>query len=214
MLLSVVVIVTLVCAAFADRLWRARREKLAVAQVLRVGGSVQYDYEIDSDGWFNTKSGLIRPSWLRKLTGHALFASIVGVNLVESNVTDGRVADLDLEIFQKVELSKQDITDAALAEVAKWWGLTHLGLNGTQVTDGGLANLKGLIDLESFHLRDTQITDTGLEHLKKMKKLRHLIFVNSPVTQAGVDDLQQELPQVKISWGFQGEYRVSNPEGP
>ena len=45
---------------------RARKQREAVAWVHEMGGSVQYDYEIDDDEWWAPDAEPPGPQWLRK----------------------------------------------------------------------------------------------------------------------------------------------------
>ena len=66
------------------------------------------------------------------------------------------------------------------------------------VVDAERVHLKGLTNLQGLVL-PKQITDAGLVHLKKMTKLETLILTGTPITDAGVAELQQALPNCRIS---------------
>ena len=48
-------------------------------------------------------------------------------------------------------------------------------------------------------LDDTKVTDAGLVHLKGLTKLEVLVLRRTKVTPAGVKQLQQALPNCKIT---------------
>ena len=60
-------------------------------------------------------------------------------------------------------------------------------------------HLKGLTKLEYLDLNGTKVTDAGLVHLEGLTKLEELHLVGTKVTDAGVKQLQQALPNCRIS---------------
>jgi hypothetical protein len=74
-----------------------------------------------------------------------------------------------------------------------------LTLGGFVITDDDLDCLKDLPYLESLTLIHTLNSDAGLEHLKGLVNLYRLSLKNTNVTEAGIQDLQQALPNLKIS---------------
>ena len=67
------------------------------------------------------------------------------------------------------------------------------------VTDSDLKYLKGLTNLKELSLEGTQVSDAGLEHLKGLTNLKELTLFYTQVTDAGVKELQQALPNCKIT---------------
>ena len=84
------------------------------------------------------------PDLARTLLGNDFFATVVGMELRRSEVTD---ADLE-HIRWLPELKWLDIAD-------------------TNTTDAGLENLKELDELEVLGIDGTKITEAGVEALRK-----------------------------------------------
>jgi len=101
-----------------------------------------------------------------------------------------------------LDVSKTQITDAALADVAKLNNLTRLHLENTAVTDAGLAHIANLEKLEYLNLYGTKITDAGLAHLKGLKNLRKLFVWQTGATEKGAADLKSALPGCDINMGW------------
>ena len=98
-----------------------------------------------------------------------------------------------------LHLNRTEATDAGLVHLKGMTKLKYLGLFSTKVTDSGLAHLEGLTKLEKLDLRATRVTDAGLVHLEGLTKLEELVLYSTKVTAAGVKNLQQALPNCKIS---------------
>ena len=77
--------------------------------------------------------------------------------------------------------------------------LKTLYLTVSKITDAGLVYLKELMKLQELSLAMTQVTDAGLVHLKGLTNLRVLHLNGTHVTDTGVKDLQQALPDCKIT---------------
>src|SRR5262245_10135160 len=90
-------------------------------------------------------------------------------------------------------LSRTEVTDAGLEELAGLTTLRALGLAGTEVTDVGLQELARLPSLQVLDLFSTGagVTDAGLKELKKLKSLRALDLSHTGVTDAGVKELKE-----------------------
>jgi hypothetical protein len=173
--LRTLMIFTLICAigsaCLAPRLQRAQRQKSAVEGILKDGGVVWYDYEVNSEG--NQIAGAERPgpAWLRKLLGDDFFAD---------------------PVFAEVR------TDSALENIGELSQLHGLALMNSRVTDSGLKHLESLRKLEWVNLNVTNLTDAGLEQLARVRQLRSLMIWKTGVTNEGVAKFQQALPDCKI----------------
>ncbi len=147
-LLVLMVLVSIGMSWFAVKMQRARKQKEAVEAIKKLGGEIQYDYEVRQAG-----NPLPRvppgPAWLRNLLGDDFFASAVGVFFPPS------------------------VTDAGLEHLKGLRQLQRLGLSGTQVSDAGLERLKGLTQLLglSFY-NSTQVSDAGLAYLNRLTQLQ------------------------------------------
>ncbi len=113
-------------------------------------------------------------------------------SLAGIKVLGGNVAQLDL--------SKTEVTDAALKPLASLERLVRLDLHGTQIGDAGMKHLSGLKHLRYLNLYGTQVTDAGLQSIGNLKGLKDVYLWGSKVTPKGVKKLQDKLPKAKISW--------------
>ncbi len=98
-----------------------------------------------------------------------------------------------------VDLFGSEVTDAGLAHLTGLTALETLHLGDTQVTGSGLAHFTGLTALEVLDLEGTQVTDAGLAHLTGLTGLEFLFLDDTQVTEMGVAELQQALPNCRIS---------------
>jgi hypothetical protein len=67
------------------------------------------------------------------------------------------------------------------------------------VAAAGLAHPRGLTDLAFLNLEFTRVTDAGLAHLKGPTKLTNLVLTGAQIMEKGARELQQALPNLKIS---------------
>jgi hypothetical protein len=131
----------------AVRIQNARRQRETVEAIVKLGGQVTYDYQIDESGKVDPDTEPPLPKWLRNLLGDDFWASptVASVN-----------------------------NDGALEVAARLPTLQTLILGGEKITDAGMRHLKDLPVLKSLVVFDTRVTDAGLAHLKACQHLREL----------------------------------------
>lgn len=101
-----------------------------------------------------------------------------------------------------LKLGDTDISDGALAQVAKLRNLQKLHLEQTKITDAGLKQLKELPYLEYLNLYGTGITDAGLTELAALKHLKTVYLWQTKVTDQGVANLKKALPDLDVVGGL------------
>jgi hypothetical protein len=135
------------------------------------------------------------------------------LQLLGSNVTDTTLTPLkNILGLVDLNLGNTKITDAGLANVSNLTNLTRLHLEKTAVTDAGLSHLKALSNLAYLNLYGTSVTDAGVEQLKGLTSLKSLYLWQTKVTEAGVKMLQQALPKLYISTGWDLSVPVKQEE--
>jgi hypothetical protein len=154
---------------------KAHIQRDAVAAVLKAGGTVAHSWEYDQKPILRGRPSA--PSWLVDLVGIEFF---------------GHVTHVDLS-------GLSGPADSTLVEVGRLNQLQELWLGNASVTDAGLVHLKGMTNLSYLGLDGTQVTDAGLVHLKGLTNLKTLDLFGTQVTAAGVNELQQALPNLKIT---------------
>ena len=97
---------------------------------------------------------------------------------------------------------KNRITDAGLVHLLPLTRLDTLYLDNTAVTDNGLAELAKLPALKTLGLSGNEITARGLMHIRAMKNLKRLSLHESAIRTADIAELQRELPNWRLSPGF------------
>lgn len=153
----------------------AARQEADVAALVKLGGSVEYDYDTDGHGNRVYNAVPPGPKWLRALLGDDLFRNVTGFDL-----TDTPATDIELKHLRHLT------------------ALEWLHLDGTQITDAGLEQLEELTKLKELTLVRTQVTDAGMDHLKGLVELGELHLYGGQVTSAGAKKLQQALPDCQI----------------
>ena len=74
---------------------RAREQRGAVEALAKLGGSINYDYEISSGGYLINGAKQPGPAWLRNIIGDGFFINVNGANCTLLKVTD-----VDLEYLE------------------------------------------------------------------------------------------------------------------
>jgi hypothetical protein len=173
----------------------ARRGVLALIE--QAGGDVEFaDAKTERISGVRLRcpgaAGLLRR--LRRLDG------LVRLNLDSCELTDDRLDRVaDLESLESLSLQSNPLTDGALDWLAKLQRLDALYLSGTRITDEGVARLEGLSKLRVLWLNDTGITDASVPMLAKLPALKHLRVTGTRISDAGLQQLQQALPDTKIT---------------
>lgn len=138
---------------------RVRRQRAAVSKIIRYGGQVTYDYQLDQfgnlrrDASGNYVHGLQPPAprWLRESLGDDYFRSPVKVHL---------------EIDEGVGFEDREL--AALADALRSLPtLQTLSLRGSPITDRGLVHLYGLSQLRELNCMWTNVTSGGVDALQR-----------------------------------------------
>jgi hypothetical protein len=168
-LLIGVAIVAIPCAWLGKRIEQKRMEREEVAAIVKLRGSVLYDYQ-------NVYGGKPRgPEWLRSVLGDDFFSEVDHVILTGTNAGDTELEHL-----------------TALTRFRTLW------LGGTKVTNAGLEHLEGLRELRQLGLHSTNVNDAGLVCLKALTQLETLDLTKTRISDAGVKDLQIALPKCRI----------------
>jgi hypothetical protein len=157
-LMIFVTMFAVMCSWFAVKMQQARRQREAVEAIQRIGGLVEYDYEMAP--YTGTLADCPRrgPLWLRTLFGDDFFSDVVYVIFMQANVTEADLEHLKaLPRLQQLFLNNPQVTDAYLERLKGLNSLHWLDLDYAQITDAGLEHLKGLIHLYRLSLDDTQI---------------------------------------------------------
>ena len=190
-LLVFVVVLRVPLGWFASKMRKARRQREAVAAIVKTGATVHYDFEHDETENLieGTPPG---SSWLRDLIGKDLFGDVVTVYAAETEFGDHEA--VHLRVLPNVEwlvFDSTQITDKGLARLGRMNNLKVLMLGSTQVTDSSLACVKGMPALERLSLDSTQITDAGLAHLTALTRLEELSLVGTSITDNGLVHLKR-----------------------
>ena len=194
-------VVAVPCSWLAVERDQARKQREAVDEIKKAGGTVLYDYQFDyrvepfAAGPAPAKP--FGPAWLRNVLGGDLLADVTNVYLPNSEVSDTRLEHLKrLPQLQVLNLNGTTAGDDEM-EILK--GLTQLRglyLRDTKVSDAGLEHLKGLTQLQLLSLDHTKVSDVGLEHLMGLPQLHRLELDHTKVSNAGLEYLKG-LPRLQ-----------------
>ena len=109
-----------------------------------------------------------------------------------------------------LKLSDTQITDGAMASIAKLKHLQKLHVERTAITDAGLRQITSLPYLEYLNLYGTAITDAGLSSLAGLKSLQTVYLWQTKTTEAGISNLKKALPNLEVVGGMSGNTVAAN----
>jgi Leucine-rich repeat (LRR) protein len=121
-----------------------------------------------------------------------------GIRYLRAN--DDRVLDLSvshlasLERLEELDLSRNPLTGAGLASLAKLPGLRSLRLAGAGLSNETLQPVGQFACLEYLDLSGTKVSDGCFEHLAALPSLVSLNLVDTSVTPQGVDRFRTGKP--------------------
>jgi internalin A len=177
---------------------QAHIQRDAVAEIMKAGGSVRYDWDW-SEGKSIPGGECWAPRWIVDIIGVDYFGQVTVVILYpcstaseQAIVQVGRLTRLELLFVGPCA------SDEGLEHLKGLTNLSNLSLDSAQVTDAGLAHLRGLTKLTCLSLPFTRITDAGLVHLKGLANLSTISLSGTRVTAAGAKELQRTLPSLTI----------------
>ncbi len=118
------------------------------------------------------------------------------IRLDEALVTDQDLAQLEGldDKLQRINLSHTELSDAALARLAKCTQLEQLRIASPRFTNEGLAALAEMPKLKYLHLIGAPLTDEALPNLKKLTGLSSLYLDGTEISLSGMRELSEALP--------------------
>lgn len=195
-------VVTLFAVVGGLYISRCRQQRLAVALIERLGGTVIYDYQFHWGGSHGdsllTLFAEPPDHWVTRLLGRDYRHDVVGVRGYQEHYysdTTGGWASFG-PVRKKTEFHKN--TDEALRSLRGLRTLEFLDLSKTAVTDAGLAELKSLKRLDRLYLWRTAITDHGLDELSDFRGLSSVTLLDCKVSEEGVRGLQAASPWMEV----------------
>jgi len=178
--LLVLTVAVAIPSSWAVKIQEANRQRAATDAIMKLGGRVEYDYQIDLPVQPPPNAQPPGPAWLRNLLGRDFFDRVTVVDLAGD--------DAELEALQGLPnllgvctngwganyyLSSK-ITNAGLVHIEPLQRLDTLAVCGPNITDDGLTHLEGLHELDDLELAGERITNAGLVHLQSLHKLTKL----------------------------------------
>lgn len=202
----------LLCAWLSIQVNAARRQREAVAAILRLRGSVSYDYEMIpwansampkpfgarpvSSYYFDPRIAHPGSDWLRERIGDDYFRTAVAVTftdplrpLAKSDLD--QLTKLPALIYLSLDGRKTGpVKDADLLALGDLRRLEELYLMYTRVNGSILTSLRSKANITVLCLDGTAIDDNTMEQIGTMRALHHLSLGDTHVTDAGLAHIQ------------------------
>ena len=208
------VVVAVLCVWLAFTVNAARRQKEAVAAILRAGGTVSYDYQMvpvpvaPNDFNINTAAMPRTPAWLRSIFGDDFFCNVicVGFSVSGADFKLARITDLpSIRRFGVRSIpaasgggkAQMHLRDEDLAVFGQLSQLQDLTLFGQEIEGPGLKSLVGLKHLNHIGLHSTFISDAGLEQVGKLTTLQNIILSADRISDDGLHYLET-IPKLNL----------------
>jgi beta-lactamase regulating signal transducer with metallopeptidase domain/Leucine-rich repeat (LRR) protein len=123
------------------------------------------------------------------------------LELSGSHITGSSLESLQgMKQFESLLLAGSAFDDAGCRRLPELLPrLAKLDLSRTEVTDAAMTAIGKLSDLTDLKLSKTKITDAGLTQLEPLKKLRMLEISGSRATEKGVVALKAAIPTVQVT---------------
>ncbi len=212
---------TVICAIpfawLGYKIQQKRAEESAAAQIVKSGGTVQYDFEAIIGA---QPPG---PAWLRVLLGQNFFSHVEHVvrigqwfddsglewiehfpelgtlTLSKNRITDNGLMHLQaLTQLASLDLDETPVSDAGVKRLTVLRELRSLDLGGTKISNAGFEPLIALTHLQSLDLEKTAVDDGGIIYLKQMHHLKFLDLRGTKLSDTGLSDIQNALSPCQV----------------
>ena len=171
---TLLVVLTLVSIWMGWFFNAVRQQQKTVAKIQELGGTVHYDFQVNSIGELLDDPEPPEPAWIRNL-GVDYVATVASVNL-----ENARIRDVDflsgLTGLRTLDLDRTNVDN--LAPLSGLKDLKVLILDNTQVQD--LGPLQNLGELQRLSIRNTSVSD--LTALSTLRQLQSLHAQNVPIS--------------------------------
>jgi hypothetical protein len=215
---TLLIVITVLAVCLGAYISSLRERERAVAAILQLGGTVNYDYEFKEAGTSSANAEPPGPKWLRRLLGPQWRVTVVRVSFWSES--GGKATDQDLAVLEALPHvrslyldANSAITDDGLRHIAQLSELESLSLNDCSgVTDEGLSQLADLnrltflslcrcridgsglrhvtqLPLTCLSFTRTSLSDANLKHVALMRGLNTLTLQGTPITDAGLRHL-------------------------
>jgi hypothetical protein len=205
---ALLVLVTVLCVWLGVKVNVARRQKEAVAAILRAGGTVCYDCQFIPksnpsglpllDYRFDRDAQSSAPAWLRFLIGDDCFRTVTAVYF---NDPHPNITKADIDQIAKLPAVKQfvfgridhewNVADSDFAALGQLDQLEVMELDGTRVTGTMLAQLHSLDKLTVVFISNADLDDVAMEQIGRMINLKCLWLGGTRITDNGIKQLQK-----------------------
>lgn len=182
---ALLVLIAIIAIPLAWKVNQVRHQRNVANQIAELGGKITWSRDLRQQ----EPPG---PKWLRRWLGDDFFATVHGIVIDETEVTDATLADLaSLPDLKSVCLRQTLLTDQGIASLARASHLDTLYIDSSTITDAGLENLENLQHLKNLILAGKQFTDVGIRNVARLRSLGHLSLSSVPLTPAVLAEISK-----------------------
>jgi Leucine Rich repeat len=215
------VVVTVLCVWLGFKVNAARRQKEAVAAILKSGGTVNYDYQLKPRSAASTplvgrgflyfsmfyadpKAPVPGPAWMRSQFGEDYFrtATQVYIQLHDPTAAKNAINELaKLSAVKCVQLRGYEVnrivTDSDLSPLGSLQ-LERLWIVQTRATGAFFALSHNPASMIQLGIEENDIDDNAMEYISKMTNLENLnLSSNVRISDAGLEHVRN-LTKLKV----------------
>jgi hypothetical protein len=160
--------------------YRARQQQNAVANLVAIGGIIQYPDDVAKANARRGSRGAPPPDEPSHL---ARIQAAIGRDFFDGPVR----ANFAANFGRRPNSDEPTVTPDVLARLSTLTTLETLGLSFSgSVTDDQLIHLSGLTNLQLLYLDNNAVRGPGLAHLTRLPKLNHIDLSYSPLDDEGL----------------------------
>ena len=176
----------------------ARRQREVASAVRRLGGFVDYDWQLDAEDQLTDQQEPPGPACLRRWVSDDFFQTAVQVVISYVPLRDDQLPAVErLPELRNLILEGTQLGNTNLQRIARLRGLTFLNLSETNVNDEGMKVVAQMRQLKSLWVAPAEgpltntVTDVGVSRLTPLTNLASLAVGGKGITDASLPVFEQ-----------------------
>lgn len=195
---SLLLATTALCVWLGAQVNAARRQREVASAVKRLGGFVDYDWQLDAEDQLTDQQEPPGPACLRRWIGDDFFQTAVQVVMWYVPLHDDQLPAVErLPELRNLILEGTQLGNSNLQRIARMRALTFLNLSETNVNDDGMETVAQMRQLKALWMAPAEgqttgtVTDLGVSRLTPLTNLESLAVGGKGITDASLPVFEQ-----------------------